>query len=502
MSTRPLPSIFINVLYLLNLIGGLSFQVYIAARYGASHAMDVFIVTNTIVMLFIASIVSSLAGGFIPLFTRKQKEEKGGEWRFSGNSLATMAAAATAMLVALYFAAPFVLPLALGRGREAVTGADVLLLVLQGASIPLTIMSQVIILSLNCVSRFLVTGFSSIVNVSFMLGAAVMMEGGWGITSLGIAVMSGALAQLLFLLYFYLREMRSADAIPWPVSLTDKSVYTMMAHSSTLMLAFMLFKVGDLVERGLANSLGEGYVSYIGYSYRLLTVGSSLLSVGLITTAFPALSRMAAENNMEGMRIRIVGVLKTLVLVLIPITVWFFGEGDLIIRLFFQRGQFTAHTTAMVFQTMKYQVGILWFSAVTTLFTQVLYSFKEIKKVLMIAAVGSTSLILLKYAFMYIGGFPGLAVSTTVNFIAFTVVLYVVIERRIGTLGLLEHIGKERRFATAAILLVAISFFVEYFVMEPVVRIMALMTMTALYGWFVLAGRGFFTPADDLLRHK
>jgi putative peptidoglycan lipid II flippase len=94
----------------------------------------------------------------------------------------------------------------------------------------------------------------------------------------------------------------------------------------------------------------------IDNAFRVYMLPQGLFSVAVATVLFPTLSRMAADRNVAAMR-RALGIgMRQINLLLIPSAAFMIVLATPIVRLLFQRGHFTAHSTHIV------SVALFWFA--------------------------------------------------------------------------------------------------------------------------------------------
>ncbi|HWW90785.1 MAG TPA: lipid II flippase MurJ, partial [Solirubrobacteraceae bacterium] len=94
----------------------------------------------------------------------------------------------------------------------------------------------------------------------------------------------------------------------------------------------------------------------IDNAFRIYMLPQGLFSVAVATVLFPTLSRMAARRDAAGMR-RAVGIgMRQINLLLIPATAFIVALPTPIVRLVFERGNFTAHSTHIV------SIALFWFA--------------------------------------------------------------------------------------------------------------------------------------------
>jgi putative peptidoglycan lipid II flippase len=114
-----------------------------------------------------------------------------------------------------------------------------------------------------------------------------------------------------------------------------------------------------------------------------------------------------------------------------PMTFLFFYFGDIIIKLVFERGKFLAESTTITYTAlMCYTVSLVFYSAYSVL-NKIFYSIKLAKYLLAITIVGI--IIKLAFNFILVGEYHqyGLAVSTTISYLFFFIMSYLVLNKKL-----------------------------------------------------------------------
>ena len=101
-----------------------------------------------------------------------------------------------------------------------------------------------------------------------------------------------------------------------------------------------------VAERIIASFLPAGTLTALNYGFRILGTLAELLGGSVGTASLPALSRAVASGNREGEHKTFRDTLEISMILLTPMAVFCLMLPHNIIRLVFQRGQFTAEATA------------------------------------------------------------------------------------------------------------------------------------------------------------
>ena len=152
------------------------------------------------------------------------------------------------------------------------------------------------------------------------------------------------------------------------------------------------------VDMFFTSALREGAWTALGYANRIFQFPVGILVTAFLVPLFPLFTRLVAKNDMEGIKEYFNKGVGLLFFVAIPIIIGILALGLDCVKLVFERGEFTASDSLMVFDALLY----LSFSILPYVFrdsiTRVYYAFDDSKTPFLVAA----SSILLKFIFNYI----------------------------------------------------------------------------------------------------
>jgi putative peptidoglycan lipid II flippase len=155
-------------------------------------------------------------------------------------------------------------------------------------------------------------------------------------------------------------------------------------------------------------------------AFRVYMLPQGLFSVAVATVLFPTLSRMAALRNVGGMR-RAVGTgMRQINLLLIPAAAFLLVLATPIVRLLFQRGHFTAHSTHLVSIALFWFAFSLPFGGINLLLTRAFFAVQRPWIPTGLAAINIVVDIILSVGLYKPLGIAGLVIGTVVANVVMT----------------------------------------------------------------------------------
>jgi len=113
-----------------------------------------------------------------------------------------------------------------------------------------------------------------------------------------------------------------------------------------------------------------------------------------------------------------------------PIAFVLFFYGDIIIRIFFERGKFVEESTAMTFGVLRiFSISLVFFSVYSVL-NKIFYSLNETKLLLLITIAGLSIKLLFNFLFIDLEQ-NGLALSTSLSYLFFFFASYIVLNYKL-----------------------------------------------------------------------
>lgn len=121
--------------------------------------------------------------------------------------------------------------------------------------------------------------------------------------------------------------------------------------------------VAIIVDRILASELVHGSLASLNYSYVLVQIPIGLIISSLATPIYTRLSQHHSAHDPETYRRLAMKGFRLVIMVIVPITVWFIILRIPIIRIMYQRGAFTNHSTMITASTLlDFAIGLPGFA--------------------------------------------------------------------------------------------------------------------------------------------
>jgi len=223
-----------------------------------------------------------------------------------------------------------------------------------------------------------------------------------------------------------------------------------------------VYQVNIFVDTMLASLswiVGSGGVAGLYYANRLIQFPLAIFGLALAQAALPKMSHEFSANDMAGLKDTLAFSLRMTFLIMIPASVGLAVLGMPIVRMLFQRGEFTGYSTYITSSALFfYSFGLCAYGGIKLLVT-CFYSMHDTKtpvKTALLSAILNVALNLILMWPMKLGGLAlATSISATVNFL----ILYHILKKRIGRLGTKEIADSFIRvFLASAIMGIVLKF--------------------------------------------
>jgi len=356
----------------LSRILGLVREQVLAGLFGASTQMDAFVVAfripNLLRDLFAEG---ALSAAFVTVFTEyEQKTSKEETLRLVGSVL-TVLTILVSLIVLLGIAFSREIVLLMAPEFSRVAGKVALTTTLTRIMFPflLAVSTASIFMGiLNARGHFFLPSLASAMfNLSSIViggGLALLLPryGIQAIVGMAVGTLLGGIAQAFIQVPPLLKEGVRVR-IPRPVIHPGlKKILVLMIPS---LIGLSATQINIFINTNFASRCAEGSVAWLNYAFRLILFPIGIFGVAVSIAAMPRLAKKAAEADIKALGETLVSSLSLSMALTVPAAVGLWVMAVPLVRLIFERGQFTPFDTLMTAQALRYYaIGLFAYSAV------------------------------------------------------------------------------------------------------------------------------------------
>lgn len=196
-----------------------------------------------------------------------------------------------------------------------------------------------------------------------------------------------------------------------------------------------VYQLNVLIDTVLASLhwiVGAGGIAALWYSNRLIQLPTAIFGISLATAILPTLSGNFVKDDMKNFKNTLNFSIKGLFFIMIPATFGILVLGNNIVRILFQRGEFTAYSTMITHQALLfYAVGLFSYAGIKMLVFS-FYSMQDTTTPVKTAGFAFLINLVLNLILMWPLKTGGLALATSIAGIFNFFALFYLLTRRIG----------------------------------------------------------------------
>jgi putative peptidoglycan lipid II flippase len=441
-------------------LAGLAREIVAAGYYGVSGPMSAFTIAFQVPNLVRALFAdAALQPAFVPVFTEQLEKKNYREaFRLASTLLLLVTLVLGAITALFVLLAPVVIPL-FAPGFEG--GILDLTITLSQILFPILILlgaSGVVVGILNSYDRFGAFAISPLFWNLTIIAVLVLLipqfHGQDRIYAYAIGILAGTLVQLL-IPGFDLRNTPFRFSLSFAWRNPDVRRVLLLMLPVTISLGLINFNL--LINSLFGSLVSDEAPAAIDKAFRIYQLPQGVFSVAIATVLFPTLSRFAARGEHDNLRATMANGMRQILFVLVPATAAVLVLSEPMIRLVYQRGEFTPEQTTLV------ATALFWFAfslPTNGLFLLLTRTFFSLQRPWVPTAIAAGNLVItaLGALALYHLGIGGIVASTAIATTATVVAQCVILRRLLGGLELGNLLDAGIRISLAAAALAVVSF--------------------------------------------
>lgn len=430
--------------FLITQLIGLLRGILIYRAFGTTADLDSFNAANRVTeVLFNLMAGGALGSAFIPTFTGLLAQEKRAHaWKLASGiaNLLILILTGIAVLAAVF--APqvvryglFLLAPDLPPAQEALT---ITLLRIMLPTVVIFGLSGLVMGILNAHQRFWLPAIAPAMYSIGQIAGVLLLPQAWGIQRLAWGTLLGAALHFLVQLPDLLRLGGRYDPTLGRGVPEVREVLTLMGPR---ILGVAVVQLNFIVNTMVALSLPAGSVSAVSLAFMLMLMPQAAIAQSVAIAAMPTFSAQVARGQVDEMRSSLAALLRGVLLLALPAAVGLMLLRTPIIRMLYEGGEFTAHSTQLAaWALLWYAAGLVGHSLVEIL-SRSFYALHDTKTPVGVGVAAMTLNVIFSLTFpawfTRLGWMPhgGLALANSLATALEAVVLLILMRRRLHGLG-------------------------------------------------------------------
>ncbi|WP_190277551.1 murein biosynthesis integral membrane protein MurJ [Adhaeribacter rhizoryzae] len=335
-------NLILSFITLLGMLFNFISQLVIASLFGTTIERDAYFVAMAFPAYLSAVLLGAYGVVFLPAFIQKQKDGYKKSKVFVSNNINIIFIIVTVVTIGgIIYAKEILSFTAAGLNGEELDLATQIFKFL----LPVVIFQSLINI-LSSVSQsqnnFVLPAISPIVTSIVSLVFLIILFPYYGILSLAIGTLVGNFLSLLLFMPVLTKNYT------FHINFYDKDFHRVVIISLPLLLSGLITRSNSLFERFVASTLPQGSISYLGYATQIQNILCSVAISSIGTIIFPLLAKKWAENDLDLTRKYYSNGIRLILIITVPIAILFVFEGEVVIQMIFERGNFLHESTIIV----------------------------------------------------------------------------------------------------------------------------------------------------------
>jgi len=441
-------------------IAGLVREIVAAGYYGVSGPMSAFTIAFQVPNLVRALFAdAALQPAFVPIFTEQLERKNYREaFRLASTLLLLVTMVLGAITALFVLVAPVVMPLFAPGFKGEILDLTVTLSQVLFPILILLGISGVVVGILNSYDRFGAFAISplfwNLTIILLLVVLAPMFEGQDRIYAYAIGILVGTLVQLLIPVF----DLRNTPfKFGWSFDWRNRDVRRVLLLMLPVTISLGLINFNLIINSLFGTLVSDQAPAAIDKAFRIYQLPQGIFSVAIATVLFPTLARFAARGEHDNLRATMANGMRQILFVLVPAAAAILVLSEPMIRLVYQRGEFTPEQTTLVATALFWFAFSLPTNGLFLLLTRTFFSLQRPWLPTAIAA-GNLAVTALAALGLYHLGVGGIVAATAIATGASVIAQCVILRRLLGGLELGSLLDVGIRITIAAAALAAVSF--------------------------------------------
>jgi len=421
-------SIFISLLGLASRGLGFFREMIFANNFGLETEFDLYLVGAVLPITINAIILYIGQNYFIPEYQKKYASDTEEAQRYFKQSFIGFTLAGILLAALLYLTGNIIINFymhsaSLDDRLSAATVFNIFLI-----TIPFSASISILSALLQSVYEFKYPAFAILfLNVSIIL-MLILFSDRFGVYIIPVGYLIGTVLQFGYLLYNSGKFVRIN-------LLNDKFELKQLKSvlSSSIIIIILIESISQLYtifDRYFYGEISSGGIASLNYAFIIWFLPISIFSISLATAIFPIITKAINDESYDEIERIYNENISINTFLFIPFAFILFFYGDIVIKIFFERGKFISESTEITFGVLKFYSLSLVFYSVYAVFNKIFYSINQAKILMFITIAGVSIKLVFNFILVDLHQ-DGLALSTSISFIFFFFASYVILNKKL-----------------------------------------------------------------------
>ena len=442
-------------------IAGLAREIVAAGYFGIAGPMSAFTVAFQVPNLIRALFAdAALQPAFVPIFTEQIEKGKYREaFRMASTLLLLVTMVLGAITAFFILAAGLVMPI-FAPGFSAAT--ESLMVVLSQILFPILILlgvTGVVVGILNSYDRFGAFAISplfwNLTIIAVVVATVPLFPEDKQIYAYAIGVVAGTVVQLLIPTW----DLRNTPfKFTFKVDFKDPNLRRVLIMMIPVTLSLGLINFNLLVNSFFGSLVNDEAPAAIDKAFRIYQLPQGVFSVAIATVLFPTLARFANRRDFDSLRSTLAKGMRQIIFVLIPASAAILVLSEPMIRVIYQRGEFTQAETEVVATALYWFAFSLPTNGMFLLLSRTFFGLQKPWIPTWIAGANLAVTAIASFLFYKPFGVAGIVGATAIATAASVMIQTVLLRNRLGGIEFGRFLQSCLRIVIASAVLAGVSY--------------------------------------------
>lgn len=404
-------AIFITILLFCSKGLGFIREILIAYKFGTSYIVDAYTICITLPSVVFTVFASGFSQSYVPVYTRITNEKEKNIF-FSNVVNLLLIVSILVCLCCLSFSDGIVSIMAPGFD-ERTRNLTVIFIRIVSFIFPVMTVFNILSAHLSTSEDFIFANFCDYVVVNVIIIISILLankQRSW--------MLSGGYVLALFCatVFLIMYSFRRKKVIYKPyIKIKNSSFKILYTMAIPLGLSLLVNQLNTVIDRIFASTLGEGVTSSLNYADKVQSIFLTLTTSIFLTVCYPRINMYFAKNDKLNGLYYIKKAISIAFYTSIPLVAILLFYATPIIRVLFQKGEFSVEATEITANClMCYSLGVPFY-ALREILTKTLAANEKQKLIFKNTVISVGCNIILNLFFIKALGYIGLALATSIS---------------------------------------------------------------------------------------
>lgn len=386
--------------------------VFTARAFGMSDGLDAYLIAFVLPSFVCDTLAGSLQSALVPTFIETREHQgRAASTRLYQSVLGASAAVLALSAILVGALAPLLFHLLASSFDASKLALTRSLFWIMLPIVPMSAFGMTWRAMLNVEGRFALPAIIPAVTPISALAFLLTFGRTWGVYSLAAGTLAGATLEIILLSVCMLA--RGFPILPsWPGR--SAALHQVVTQYAPVVAGILLLGGAPLIDQAIAGMLASGSIAALSYGTRLSTVLIAIGPTAVATAILPHFSKLTVTADWTHIRHSLRSYAIVILAVSLPVTAILIFFSAPIVRVFFERGQFTDSATTVVATIQRFSLIQIPIAMVMALALRLVSSLKANHLLVRVAALYAILNLVLDLILTRWLGVPGIALSTAI----------------------------------------------------------------------------------------